>query len=146
MVGHPPVILQRFGPVGLVVQARHRNVADLQQLRRGEEHHVGRVVIERVDDAAFLDQDRLHAALLQLDAAGEAGGSGADRLRDIESHSQHALDRCVNVFERRWQSFADSFRPLPPYPGVRRPCRRRPRDCAGQFAGVDFRGQILGDG
>ena len=78
VVRHAAIVLQRLMPVGLLVEAGHGDVADFEQLRRGEEHHVGGVVIKRVDHAAFIDQHRAHAAALQLDSAGEPGGSGAD--------------------------------------------------------------------
>ena len=46
--GYAAIVFERFGAVGFLVHRRHRYVADLEQLRRGEEDHVRRVVIERV--------------------------------------------------------------------------------------------------
>ena len=78
VIGDAAVIFERLGANGLIVQRGHGNIADFEQLGRGEEHHVVGVVVDGVDDAALVDQDRAHAAPLEFDAAGEAGGSGAD--------------------------------------------------------------------
>ncbi len=75
---HASIIFQRFGAARLFIQRRHRQAADFEQLRRGEEHHVSGIVVQRIDHAALFDQDCIEAALLQLDATGQAGGAGAD--------------------------------------------------------------------
>ena len=56
MIGDAAIIFQRLRASRLFIQRRHGDVADFEQLRRGEEHHVGRVVVKRVDHAAFVDQ------------------------------------------------------------------------------------------
>ncbi len=95
--GHPliladvePVVLRDFAVVlegllagGLLVGARERHVADLQQLRRGEEHHARGIVEQRVDQAALVDHHGLQPAALRFDAASEAGGPGAND-QDVE--------------------------------------------------------------
>src|SRR5262249_748122 len=78
VVRHPAVILQRFGAHGFLVERGHGDVADFEQLGCGEEDEVGRVVVNRVDDAAFVDEDGVDTAARKLDAAGEARGSRAD--------------------------------------------------------------------
>ena len=77
VLGNSPVVLQGLSAVGLLVQAGHGDVADLEQLRRGEERHVGGVVVERVGYAALFDEDGVQAAQLEFDAAGQARRPGA---------------------------------------------------------------------
>ncbi len=72
------VVLQRLLARGLLLRADEGNVADLQQLRRGEEGHVGGVVVKRVDQAALVHGNHGIARALRLDGAGQAGGTGAD--------------------------------------------------------------------
>src|SRR5277367_5664917 len=84
VVRNAAVILERFGAHRLFVKRRHGDVADLEQLGRGEEDHVGRVVVEGVYDAAFVKEDGADVAAFELDAAGEAGGARAD---DDDVHS-----------------------------------------------------------
>ncbi len=91
-VRNPPVILQRFAANRLLVERGHRNVADFQQLGRGEEHHVGGVVVERVHHAALIDQKRPQAAPLQLDAAGQSGGAGAHHDGVVAAHSSDSTE------------------------------------------------------
>src|SRR5260370_17350160 len=69
MFGHFSVVLQRLRAIGLLIQARHRNVTDFEQLRRREEGHVGGIVINRIHHAPLLDQNRVHPALLQFNPA-----------------------------------------------------------------------------
>ena len=78
VLGDLAVVLERLDAVGLLVGAGEGDVADLEQLRRGEEGHVRRVVEERVAEAALVDQARGEARALCLDGAGQAGGAGAD--------------------------------------------------------------------
>ena len=58
MIGNAPVVFERFGATGLFVERGHRNIADFEQLGRGEKDQVDRIVIDRVDDAAFIEQHR----------------------------------------------------------------------------------------
>ncbi len=78
VLGDFAVVLERFVAAGLLVGAGEGHVADLEQLRRGEEGHVGRVVEERVAEAALVDQHGGEAGALGFDGAGKAGGAGAD--------------------------------------------------------------------
>ena len=48
VLGDATVVLQSFGPRRLVAERCHRDVTDLQQFGRREEHHVRRVVVQRV--------------------------------------------------------------------------------------------------
>ena len=75
---HAPIILEGFVTHGLFVERRHGNIADFKQFRRGEKHHIGGVIVERVDDAALVEENDVYATALEFDAAGEAGGAGAD--------------------------------------------------------------------
>src|SRR5215831_6685036 len=81
VIRHAAVVLERLSAVGLLVQAGHRDVADFKQLRSREERHVGGVIVERVRDAALFDEDRIQAAPLEFDAAGEACRPGAHHHR-----------------------------------------------------------------
>ena len=75
---HFAVILQRLLPGGFLLRADKGNVADLQQLRRGEEGHVGGVVVERVAQAALVHGNRGIARAPRLNGTGKAGGTGAN--------------------------------------------------------------------
>ena len=55
--GDAAIIFQRLGAAGLFIERSHRQAADFEQLRRGEKHHVRRIVVERIDDAALFDED-----------------------------------------------------------------------------------------
>src|SRR5260370_11779202 len=59
VIGDAAVVFQSFGAAGLPPEAGHGNVADLEQLWRCEEYEVRRIVGDRVDDAALLNQDCL---------------------------------------------------------------------------------------
>ncbi len=85
VIGDATVIFEGFRTHRLVVQRGHGDIADFQQLGRGEEHHVVGVVIDGVDDAALIDQDGANAALFKLDAAGEARWTRAndDNVDDV---------------------------------------------------------------
>ena len=61
-----------------MVGAGEGHIADLQQLRRGEEGHVRGIVKERVAEATLVDQQGGKPRALGLDGAGHAGGAGAD--------------------------------------------------------------------
>jgi hypothetical protein len=87
-LGHTPVILERLRACGLFVHGGHGDVADLQQLRRGEEHHVGGVVVNRIDDAPLFDEHGVQVPSLQLDGAGQTGGPGAYDDRVVGAHSK----------------------------------------------------------
>ena len=78
VVGDLAVVLQRLLPRGLGVGAGKRNVANFQQLGSGEEGHVGRVVVERVDHAAFVNVADAKASALGVDGTCQSGGTGAD--------------------------------------------------------------------
>jgi len=78
MVRHAPVVLEGLVAVGLFVETGHRNVADFEQFRCGEEHHVGGVVVKGVDHASLFDEHGLDTAPLEFDAARESGWPRAD--------------------------------------------------------------------
>ena len=77
-VGRAPVVAERLQPRRLVVRARERQPADLHQLRRREEHHLRRVVQQRVDQRPLLDHLIGQSRLRRGDGGGEPGGAGAD--------------------------------------------------------------------
>ena len=91
-LGDLAVVFQRLLARGLLLRADKGNVADLQQLRRGEEGHVGGVVIERIAQAALVHGNRGVARAPRLDGAGQAGGAGAD---DEYVELLHAFSRKI---------------------------------------------------
>ena len=54
------------------------HLSDFESFGRGEKHHVVRVMINGIDQAAFFDNGIRKPSLFCLNAAGEANGSGAD--------------------------------------------------------------------
>src|SRR5579872_1273956 len=56
MLGYLAVIFERLLPRGFLISSAERNIADLQQLRRGEESHVCRVVEDGINHASFVDR------------------------------------------------------------------------------------------
>ena len=85
-VDHAPVVAQRLEARRLVVRRHQRQAADLEQLRRGEEHHVRREIEDRVDEHALLDDDVVEAVLFGGDGGGEAGRTGADDQNVTNGH------------------------------------------------------------
>src|SRR5271167_4153307 len=73
-----PVILERFLTRGLLVGSAERDVANLEQLRRGKESHVGGIVEDGIDHATLINRDDLESSSLRLDRAGETGRPRAD--------------------------------------------------------------------
>src|SRR5215472_14530522 len=67
------VILQRFQSRGLVSQAHHRQIADLQQFRRREKHHIHRIIVNRIAQAALVNHQRPHPRALRLHGARQSG-------------------------------------------------------------------------
>src|SRR5271157_2866307 len=78
VLGALSVILERFLARWLLVGAGKGNVADLQQLRRGEERHVAGIVEQRVDQTALVDVCYRETGPLGVNGAGKASRSGAD--------------------------------------------------------------------
>ena len=68
------VILQRFRASGLFGGADEGQIADFQQLGRGEENHVHGIVVQRIAQHAFIDDQRAQPRAFDFDGAGEAGG------------------------------------------------------------------------
>src|SRR5208282_5228303 len=66
-----------FEPSGLGQRCGKGNIANLEQLRSGEKHHVGRIAIDGIDQASLVDDESLEARLLRLDGASHAGGPSA---------------------------------------------------------------------
>ena len=77
MLGGTAIVLEGFLPSGLHQRSGERDVADLEQLRRGEKCHVRRIVEDRIDQASLVKDDRLETSFLSLDRAGESSGAGA---------------------------------------------------------------------
>ena len=73
-----PVILERFLTRGLLVGSAERDVANLEQFRRGKESHIGGIVEDRIDHATLINRDDLESGSLRLDRAGKTSRPGAD--------------------------------------------------------------------
>ncbi len=86
------VIAERLGARRLVVRRHERQAADLEQLRRGEEHHLRREVVNRVHERALLDHLVIEAVLLGGDGGRQAGRAGADDEEVADRHDLH--DTC----------------------------------------------------
>ncbi len=87
VVRRAAVVLERLGAGRLLSEGRHGEFADLEQFGRGEEHHIGGVVVERIDDAALFEENGVEPAPLQLDPAGQSGRTGADNNHVKFAHS-----------------------------------------------------------
>jgi hypothetical protein len=71
------VVLEGLDAAGFLVWAGEGDVADLEELRRGEEGHVRRVVKEGVAEAALVDEHSGEAGALSLNGACHPGGACA---------------------------------------------------------------------
>ena len=77
-VGDAPIVAKRLDPRRLVVRAHERHPADLHELGRGEEHHLGRIVQQRIDERPFLEDEIAEPRSARRDGRREPGGTGAD--------------------------------------------------------------------
>ena len=77
VLGGSAVVLEGFLASGLHQRSGERDVTDLEQLRRGEKGHVGRIVEDRIHQASFVKDDRPEASFLGLNGAGQSSGTGA---------------------------------------------------------------------
>ena len=101
-IDHAAVVPQRFKTRWLVVGRHERQTANLQQLRRGEKHHVGREIEDRVDEHALLDEHVIETLLLGGNGGGEAGGPRADDQDVADGHvPKYKLDS--GQFKVSWQ-------------------------------------------
>ena len=71
------VVAQRFDPRRLFKWRHERQPADLEQLRRREEHHVDRESIDRIDEHALFDNRVVEPDTLGRNAGGQPGRAGA---------------------------------------------------------------------
>src|ERR1700691_5836732 len=72
-----PIIFERLQSVRLRRSCREWNIANLEQLRRSKKHHVARIVINGIDEAALVDNQSLEPSLLSLNCTRHASGSRA---------------------------------------------------------------------
>ena len=77
-LGHAPVVLDRLFAGRLVALHRKGIAADLDQLRRREELHVGGIADDGVDERALLDHRGLQPLAARFDGAHQADGACAD--------------------------------------------------------------------
>src|ERR1700757_424358 len=69
--GNLTVVFEGLVAVGFLIRAGEGHIADLEQLRRGEERHVGGVVEERVAEASLVHQKGRKTSSLRLDCTGK---------------------------------------------------------------------------
>ena len=105
MLGDLAVVFEGLGAGGLLVGAGEGHVADLEQLRGGEEGHVRGVVEERVAEAALVDQHDVEAGALRVDGAGHAGGAGADDEEIVEGGFGQLLPFRLVSLLGNWRAF-----------------------------------------
>src|SRR6266481_4068828 len=85
------VILQRFNARGLIRSANERQVSNLQQLRRGEEHHAHGIVEDGIAQASFVDDQRLHSRPLGLNSSRKARRPRSNANNVVDSHGKFSL-------------------------------------------------------
>ena len=73
-----PVVLKGFGTRRLVVRRRQRQAADLEQLGRGEKHHVDGEPHDGIDERALLEDEVIETEMLCGNGGGEPRRAGAD--------------------------------------------------------------------
>ncbi len=83
VLGDFAVVLESLGAGRLLIGRGEGHVADLEQLGRGEEGHVGGVIEVRVGVSPLVLENHAEAVALGCDGAGEAGGTGAND-EDVE--------------------------------------------------------------
>ena len=64
VLGALAIILERFAARGLLRGARKRQIANFQQFRRGEKHHVDGVMVNGIAKAALVNHQRTHSRAL----------------------------------------------------------------------------------
>lgn len=99
VLGYLAVVLEGLGTGGLLVGRGEGHVADLEQLGRGEEGHVGGVIEERVGEATLVHENDTEAVALGCDGAGEAGRAGANDEDIVVGMFAHSID-CIDAVER----------------------------------------------
>lgn len=78
MLSGAAIVFEGFGARGLAALRGHGEIADFHAFRRGEEIHVGGIVVERIAEATFVDDERAQARAFGFDGAGESCGAGTD--------------------------------------------------------------------
>src|SRR5712692_875382 len=96
MRGGLAVVLERLATSGLLGGARMLKIKNLEPLGSGEKHHVGRITIERVAEAALVHYQRAHAGALGLHRAGEAGWPSANTDQVVGRRHRNSLTSAVH--------------------------------------------------
>src|ERR1700686_3066261 len=100
MLGSFSVILQGLDTRRLLVRTDQRQIANLQQLRRGKEHHVHRIVEDRIAQAAFVDDKRPHSRAFRFDGRRQAGWASANANHVIFRHKNFSLPGVLRICKR----------------------------------------------
>src|SRR6185437_6771370 len=85
------VILQRLGAHRLLRRTYQRQVADFEEFRSCEKHHVDGIVVNRIAQTAFVDHQRFHSRAPRLDGASQPGGSCANADNVVSGHEIFSL-------------------------------------------------------
>jgi hypothetical protein len=91
VVDSTPIIFQSLGTGRLTADRGHREVTDFHSLRRGEEEHVDRIVIERIAKTAFVDDQGAHPGALRFNGAGKARRPRTDANDVVVKVSAHKI-------------------------------------------------------
>ena len=80
LVGHryAAIIFQSFRPGWLSVVGNKGNAADFKAVTGGEEGHIGWVIVNRINQTAFFQNDVSQTFLFGVQAAGQTNGAAAD--------------------------------------------------------------------
>ena len=81
-----PIVTKRLQPRRLVVRADERHAPDLHQLGSREEHHLRRVMQERIDQRSLLDDLVGQSSLHSGDSRSQSGWPGADYQHVTQNH------------------------------------------------------------
>src|SRR5260370_37974936 len=84
-----PVVFERFIPGWFFPSTCKGEVTDFEELGSGEEQHVGRIVVERITEAAIVNNQGTHSGTLSFDGQNESGrtrpheGNAVDRTHEV---------------------------------------------------------------
>lgn len=90
--GHPAVIFQGLGTGWFGIIADKRNVTDLQPLGSGEKGHIGRIMIEGIDQTAFFQYTIVQTGFPGFQGTGQSYWSGThDKYRNMKRFCSHEV-------------------------------------------------------
>jgi hypothetical protein len=78
MFGHFPVVLESLLASWFLPGRGERDIADFEKFWGGKEQHIGGIVVERIYQAAFVQNNYSKTSFLRLNRARKARGAGSD--------------------------------------------------------------------